>query len=201
MSVHWLVSAVRSWCRPLRPSLTPSYLRIKWWRLSWTQMCKPRRFSFWNFTAESCMFLHPAAFQLSNMRRWKILYVSHHFQLHSFHIHSGETEQTHKNIWNGAPPPQYWWKQETEPQMTSQISFSLGVLRGRPATPPQAHRPINTRNQAITPLFWKACTIDMLLFFICWLYLIPSLLFPLPEQRGSDCRPHTRISYFFREVL
>lgn len=28
-------------------------------------------------------------------------------------------------------------------------------------------------------------SIDMLLFFICWLYLIPSLLFPLTEQRGS----------------
>lgn len=35
----------------------------------------------------------------------------------------------------------------------------------------------------------------MLLFFICWLYLIPSLLFPLTEQGGSYSRPN--LSHFF----
>lgn len=39
----------------------------------------------------------------------------------------GNRTNTQKHLkWS----PPYWWKQETEPQMTSQISFSLGVLRG-----------------------------------------------------------------------
>lgn len=40
-----------------------------------------------------------------------------------------------------------------EPQMTSQISFSLGVLGEGLTTPPTALHPINTRNHAITLLF------------------------------------------------
>lgn len=35
----------------------------------------------------------------------------------------------------------------------------------------------------------------MLLFFICWLYLIPSLLFPLTEQGGSYSSPN--LNHFF----
>lgn len=35
----------------------------------------------------------------------------------------------------------------------------------------------------------------MLLFFICWLYLIPSLLFPLAEQGGSSSHPN--LNHFF----
>lgn len=45
------------------------------------------------------------------------------------------------------------------------------------------------------PFESATCTIDMLLFFICWLYLIPSLLFPLTEQGGSYSCPN--LSHFF----
>lgn len=44
------------------------------------------------------------------------------------------------------------------------------------------------------------CSIDMLLFFICWLYLIPSLLFPLTEQRGSYSRSLLNPFFFFFSV-
>lgn len=48
------------------------------------------------------------------------------------------------------------------------------------------------------PFETATCTIDMLLFFICWLYLIPSLLFPLTEQGGSYSRPN--LNNFFLSV-
>lgn len=114
-----------------------------------------------------CTFLyqHPAAalLQVSMITRWKILYVSDHFG--GIHFTSAQEKGGwrrggglerggwNKNIpiWNENP---YGEKQETEPQMASPISFSLGVLQGRLATPPRARSQINTRNQAIT-LLWK----------------------------------------------
>lgn len=80
--------------------------------------------------------------------RWKILHVSDHFSsIHFTSAHRGE--KNNHLIWS-----LYGAKQETEPQMASPISFSLGVLQGRLATPPKACWQINTRNQAIT-LLWK----------------------------------------------
>ncbi len=46
------------------------------------------------------------------------------------------------------------------------------------------------------PFESATCTIDMLLFFICWLYLIPSLLFPLTEQGGSYSRPNLNLFFW-----
>lgn len=63
----------------------------------------------------------------------------------------GKHKDTHRHLkWSSL----HWWKQEMEPQMTSQISFSLGVLQEWLATPPPALQPINTRNQAITLFFF-----------------------------------------------
>lgn len=112
------------------------------------------------------------------------------FLWRSFHIRSGWKKTP---IWNKGP---YGVKQETEPQMASPISCSLGVLQGRLATSPLS--PLADQYQEsghYTPFESATCTINMLLFFICWLYLIPSLLFPLTEHGGSYSRPN--LNHFF----
>lgn len=113
------------------------------------------------------------------------------FQLHSFHIRGGGgTKNTHLK-WSP-----YGAKQETEPQMASPISFSLGVLRGRLAAPPWACEQINTRNQAIT-LLWKRYVHNRYVIIFHLLAVFNTLIIISPPWTGRKLFPPQPESFFF----
>lgn len=90
------------------------------------------------------------------------------------------------------------WGAKQEPQTASPISFTLGVLWGPASCSSLSQRADQYQESGhYAPFESATCTIDMLLFFICWLYLIPSLLFPLPEQAGSYSHPNLNHLFLF----
>lgn len=111
------------------------------------------------------------------------------FQRHSFHIRSEK-----KTFWNEAHMEQ---NKKQNLRWLHQSHSHWGSYRGDSLLLPE---PTSRSISGIRPLRSfesSTCTIDMLLFFICWLYLIPSLLFPLTEQGGSYSRPNLSLSLFF----
>lgn len=117
-----------------------------------------------------------------------IVYVGP-LQQHSFHIRS-EGKKT--AIWNKACTE---WNKKQNLRWLHLSHSHWGSYRD---DEPLLLQPSSRSIPGIRPLrsFESAtCTIDMLLFFICWLYLIPSL-FPLTEQRGSYSRPNSNLCFF-----
>lgn len=85
-------------------------------------------------------------------------------------------------------------KREAEPQMASPISFSLGVLQGRIAAPPQAHWKINTRNQAITFL-WKCYVHNQYVIIFHLLAVFNTLIIISPHWTGRKLVP-SQLQFF-----
>lgn len=155
-------------------------------------------FPLWYLCSENFTFL-----QLTKTKRWKILYVSHLFPSDSFRIRSGETER-HTETFETELATLMETRNGTSDDFTNLILTGgpTGVT-GDSSPSPSANQYLESGHYTafsfslFYALFWNACTINMLLFFICWLYLKPSLLFPLPEQRGSFSHHQTWISFLF----
>lgn len=127
--------------------------------------------------------------QVSMIARWKILCMSDHYS--SIHFTSAQRGKK-TAIWNKACTE---WNKKQNLRWLHLSHSHWGSYRD---DEPLLLQPSSRSIPGIRPLrsFESAtCTIDMLLFFICWLYLIPSL-FPLTEQRGSYSRPNSNLCFF-----
>lgn len=132
--------------------------------------------------------------QVSMIARWKILCMSDHYS--SIHFTSAQRREK-TAIWNKACTE--WNKKQNLRWLHLSHSHWGSYRDDEPLLPQPSSRSI----PGIRPLrsFESAtCTIDMLLFFICWLYLIPSL-FPLTEQRGSYSRPNSNLCFFLQSGI
>lgn len=107
-------------------------------------------------------------------------------QRHSFHIRSGEGEKKHpfemKPVWSET-------RNRTSDGFTNLI-LTGGLTGATSYSSPSLLADQYQESGHYAPFESATCPIDMLLFFICWLYLIPSLLFPLAELGGSYSRPN-----------
>lgn len=113
-------------------------------------------------------------------------------RLHSSHI---RLEKKKKK------PPKNIGKQETERQMASPISFSLGVWRGETiGTPPSAGEQINTRDQAIM-LFWKCCVHNRYVIIFHLLAVFNTLIIVSPYWTGRKLFPAQLASNVWKSLF
>lgn len=135
------------------------------------------------------------------MKRWKILHVSHLFSAAFISHPLRGNGKKHTGTFEMGPAALMETRNGTSDDFTNLILTGgpTGVTGDSSPSPP-ADQYVESGHYAAFSFFfslsWNACTIDMLLFFICWLYLIPSLLFPLPEQR-KPLPPLKHESYFY----
>lgn len=117
--------------------------------------------------------------------RWKILYVSDHFS--SIHVTSAR-KQTQRHLFEMKP---VWSETRSRTSDGFTNLILTGGLKGATSySSPSLRADQYQESGHYAPFESTTCTIDMLLFFICRLYLIPSLLFPLSELGGSYSRPN-----------